>query len=124
MQTRDETTEKDYETFLSNIADTCVLCGDNIAGYNKIVEICEHFFISFNRFPYITWDNRKVDEHLLITPKRHITLLVEMTDSERAEYFTVLARYETIGYSFYQRSQTNTARSIKHLHTHLFLLAP
>jgi ATP adenylyltransferase len=75
-----------------------------------------------NNFPYEFWDNHPVVEHLLLTPKRHVLSLDELTLEEKAEAIHLMSKYEADGYSVYWRTQNNKTRTVPHQHTHLFKL--
>jgi ATP adenylyltransferase len=77
-----------------------------------------------NKFPYSFWDNRPVAEHILLTPKRHVISLDELTDAEKTEAIHLMSKYEAQGYNVYWRSQDNHTRSVPHQHTHLIKLRP
>jgi diadenosine tetraphosphate (Ap4A) HIT family hydrolase len=75
-----------------------------------------------NRKMYDLFEGVKVEDHLMITPKHHRENFASFTKAERDDYFSLLASYESNGYSVYSRGVGSKTRSIKHLHTHLLLL--
>jgi diadenosine tetraphosphate (Ap4A) HIT family hydrolase len=90
----------------------------------QVVSESEHFWIATNLFAYNVWDDRNVDEHLMLLPKRHVTSLSELTSAERADYIEQLVACEAHDYSTYTRAPGNASKSIPHLHTHLVRLSP
>jgi len=77
-----------------------------------------------NIFQYDIWDGCRVQEHLMLVPKRHIQSLSELTTQESAQYGKLVGRYESQGYSLYSRAPDNITKSILHQHTHLIKLEP
>lgn len=78
-----------------------------------------------NRFPYDMYDGQKVEEHLLVIPKRHVRALGELSLREKDDYWALLTKYEEMGYSSMTRSPANYARSVRgHVHTHQFRYGP
>jgi len=55
----------------------------------------------------------------MLAPKRHVSVISELTESEKREYVDLLAAYEMEGYSIYSRAPVDVTRSVDHLHTHL-----
>lgn len=103
--------------------ETCSFCALT-QGDGQVVSESEHFWTAINLFAYDLWDDRNVDEHLMLLPKRHVMSLGNLTPAEQVDYMKQLAVYEDLGYSTYTRAPTNASRSIPHLHTHLFKLKP
>lgn len=75
-----------------------------------------------NDFPYSVWQGKKLIDHLMIVPKRHVESLLKMNDSERDELLQCIAEYEAKGYTFYLRAPADPTRSVAHLHGHLLKL--
>ncbi|MBM3209984.1 hypothetical protein FJZ39_01410 [Candidatus Saccharibacteria bacterium] len=118
--------QKIYQNYLrehpqTNACSFCTLATDS---RNKIIKETKHCFVIKNRFAYNTWDDCAVNEHLMITPKRHIVSLHELTSDEKDEYFSLVCEYEANGYSLYARAASNITKSIAHQHTHFIKLAP
>lgn len=107
----------------NNPSETCNFCNFSFND-EQIVNESEHFWIATNLFSYNVWDDRNVDEHLMLLPKRHVTNLGELTSDERADYMEQLVIYETQDYSTYTRAPGNASKSVPHLHTHLVRLNP
>src|SRR5690606_10227084 len=84
-----------------------------------IVEETQTAYVIRNAFPYHIWDNQIITDHLMFTPKRHVLRLSDFTEQEKQEFLDILQRYESNHYSVYLRSQSNSARTVGHLHTHL-----
>ena len=100
----------------------CGLC-KNIAP-ESIVETGKSMRVVKNRIAYDLFDGLPTTgEHLLIIPRRHVTLFEEFTDAEKLEHMDLIAQYEKQGYSVYARSHSNIHRSQPHQHTHLIKVA-
>jgi diadenosine tetraphosphate (Ap4A) HIT family hydrolase len=95
----------------------CTFCTEETR--ENIIDENETMFIVPNRVSYDLFEGLRIDDHLLIIPKRHIKTLEELTVKERQDFAELLIRYEGKGYSFYGRGITNINRSVKHQHTHL-----
>lgn len=85
----------------------------------QVVVTRERFWIVRNLFPYDIWDDRPVDEHLMIVPRRHIVSLAELDLDERRDYIDLIADYEQRGYNIYSRTDASPTKSVSHQHTHL-----
>lgn len=83
-----------------------------------IIEETEHCLVIENIFPYDAWDGRKVTEHLLAIPKRHVHSMNELNAAERAEMMELFCKYEGNDYNIYSRAPNSGARSHIHLHAH------
>lgn len=115
---------KDQRTYdlklQSATTDECYFCAANHVSVSTVAAT-KHFIISRNTFPYKVWDGCGVIDHLILSPRRHINALSELSTDEQVDYMAQLARYEAKGYSVYTRSPTNRSRSIAHQHTHFIL---
>lgn len=76
-------------------------------------------FVIPNRVSYDIFEGRRVEDHLMIIPKRHLTSFDQFTDEEVLEMMRTTAEYEKNGYNVYARGWGNVSRSVKHQHTHL-----
>lgn len=76
-------------------------------------------YIIPNRTFYDQWELRKVTDHLMIIPRRHVASLGDLDTAERNEIIDLIAEYEARGYEIYARSPSSTTRSQAHQHTHL-----
>jgi diadenosine tetraphosphate (Ap4A) HIT family hydrolase len=122
MRTR--TDHRRYKKYATNShSKTCDFCAFAI-GDGLVVGESSHFWIAANLFAYNVWDDRNVDEHLMLLPKRHVTTLEELTAAERVDYLEQLVAYEKQNYSTYTRAPGNASKSVPHLHTHLVQLNP
>ena len=111
---------KRYKSFPKPKSDECHFCGkDQVA----IVAETEHARIIRNRVSYDVWELRKVVEHLMVIPKRHVTSLKGLHDAERIDIMKIIGDYESRGYNVYARSAGNLMRSVPHQHTHLIKTA-
>jgi len=76
-------------------------------------------FVLPNRVSYDVFEGRKVTDHLMIIPKRHVEKFEDFTDEEALEFVRMSAKYEADGYNVYARGMGNVSRSVLHQHTHL-----
>lgn len=120
MNPRSAATQKAYDEFKASYTGDCVFCdiADRVPG--DIRKESEGMRIIINAFPYATWDNNRISDHLMIVPKRHVGSMSEFTDDEAREFFQFMKKYESAGYSAYSRTPSNTQRTVTHFHTHLF----
>lgn len=65
------------------------------------------------------WDMRRVTEHLMVVPKRHVQSLADLTSEERSGIMDIIAEYEGKEYNVYARARNSAMRSMGHQHTHL-----
>lgn len=119
MPTRSRKQEKQYGKYKKHFAhkkgcDFCVID----ASYDQLISETKSFKILKNIFPYSSWDDQSVEEHLLIVPKRHIDTIGDLTAPEAVEYIDLLASYESRGYNVYMRAPQSTVKSVAHQHTH------
>lgn len=84
-----------------------------------IYEETEHAYVVLNRTPYDQWELRKVTDHRMILPKRHVISLSDLNPEERADIMNIIADYESQHYEVYARSPVSESRSVGHQHTHL-----
>jgi diadenosine tetraphosphate (Ap4A) HIT family hydrolase len=101
--------------------DACTLC-HNIAESN-IRMSTETMNVIPNRVHYDMFEGRRVIDHLMIVPKRHVESIGEFNDSEHGELMKIIAEYEKREYGFYGRGVGGSTRSVAHQHTHLIKLA-
>jgi diadenosine tetraphosphate (Ap4A) HIT family hydrolase len=72
-----------------------------------------------NRVSYDFFEGRKVLDHLMIVPKRHVETMQDFTDQEKLDMMNFIGEYEAKGYNVYARAVGSITRSVKHQHTHL-----
>lgn len=72
-----------------------------------------------NIYGYKLWEFMDVENHLMITPKRHVKAIHELNKQEKAELIELIAEYEKLGYNIYAREESNVIKSVPHQHTHL-----
>lgn len=82
----------------------------------------ETMYIIDNRVSYDVFEGRRVADHLMVIPKRHVETMASFTDQEKLDHMTLLGRYESAGYNVYARGVGSVSRSVKHQHTHLIKL--
>ncbi len=114
-----------YKKYLASLRpeDGCQFCSMTREDSQYVAET-DHFFIIRNLFPYSSWDNQTVAEHLMIIPRRHVTTLKQLSFAASKEYVDTISDYEHGGYSIYSRSPGSHSRSVAHQHTHLIKLQP
>lgn len=83
-----------------------------------------HAYVIANRVFYDQWELRKVTDHRMIIPRRHVHTLAELSAEERTDIIDLIADYESQGYEVYARAPTSTTRSVQHQHTHLIKAEP
>lgn len=88
---------------------------------DKIIEKRDHFVIVENLFSYDIWDGYGVKHHLLVISKKFTESISTFSEEERAEYWQILADYESRGYAIYARAPGSKRKTVKHQHTHLIL---
>jgi len=76
-------------------------------------------YIIKNRVSYDLFEGRRVLNHLMVVPKRHVTTIAEFTDDEKIDQMTIIGNYEKKGYNIYARAEGSSSRSVLHQHTHL-----
>ncbi len=113
-----------YMNYLSNKdAKICDFCGFHTE-HKEVQEELDYFWIVINPYGYQIWDECRVEEHLLLIPKRHIHSLSELTTKEMVQYTRVISEREENGYSVFTRPMGGKTRSVLHLHTHLIKTSP
>lgn len=99
----------------------CAFCDLKNSG-TILVRETKYFHIVQNRFPYSLWDDQRVTEHLMITPKDHVLGLGELSAAAKSEYIDLLEEYEKKGYNTFTRAPRSHSRTVAHYHTHLLQL--
>jgi ATP adenylyltransferase len=108
-----------YQQYLKGVdPSTCVFCAIK-KGDDQLVEETANFKVIHNIFPYSLWDGQSVEDHLMITPKKHTDSLSSMTLKQKGEYVDLVERYEREGYNIYARAPISKIKTIPHQHTHL-----
>jgi diadenosine tetraphosphate (Ap4A) HIT family hydrolase len=95
----------------------CQFC--DVAEMKEIIEETPHARVIKNRVFYDMWELRKVVDHLMVVPQRHVRSLNELSDAERLDIMKLLGKYEAAHYNVYARSVESVGRSVPHEHTHL-----
>lgn len=108
-------------TAAAKLNPTCDFCAFQ-ATSPQVISAHTYFWVVKNIFPYDLWDQCGVLDHLMVVPKRHIDTLAHLDAKEQTEYISVVASFETQGYSVYSRAPGNKRKSVFHLHTHLIKL--
>lgn len=123
MTLRSPDTQAEYDKLLAESAGTCSFCTLVTEQTSQVITTYQHSLLIKNRFPYETWEDLRVTEHLMFIPKQHAKHFNALDREAKKEFAKLIADAEENGYSIYHRSQSNPARSMEHLHTHLFRLA-
>jgi len=111
-------TRKKYEAQITtNNKKMCPFCDPETR--SKTIRDFENFYIVKNIVKYDLWELHNVVEHLLLVPKRHAENMCALSDKERLEMITIIAKYESDGYNIYARGVKSERRSVLHQHTHL-----
>ncbi len=101
----------------------CTFCNfDN--GDVLVIKELPNFYLVKNKFPYSIWDQKPVEDHLMIVPKRHTDSIAKFNQTEKIEFLDKLSEYEGQGYNVYARSPGDVTKSIIHQHTHLIRAKP
>lgn len=116
-------TRKQYSTYNTGdkAATGCTLCRE-VDG-PKVLQQNDTMFVIPNRVSYDMFEGRKVLDHLMVIPKRHIESISDFTDHEKIDQMMIAGDYESRGYNVYARGVASTSRSVAHQHTHLIKLA-
>jgi len=85
----------------------------------EILDQNDTMYVIANRVKYDVFEGRRVLDHLMIIPKRHVETLSEFTRQEWQQFGELAGRYEALGYNVYARGVASVSRSVKHQHTHL-----
>lgn len=88
-----------------------------------IIEEDGTMYIMENRTSYDVFEGRRVLDHLMVIPKRHVEMVTDFTDQEKLDHMNIIGRYEKEGYNVYARGVGSVTRSVKHQHTHLIKLS-
>jgi diadenosine tetraphosphate (Ap4A) HIT family hydrolase len=99
---------------------SCTFC-DEVAG-PRITSQNDTMFVLPNRVSYDMFEGRRVTDHLMVIPKRHVEAIADFSDQEKIDQMTIIGDYEAKGYNVYMRGVGTISRSVKHQHTHLIKL--
>ncbi len=105
----------------ANKSSECLFC-EVKPGHDQHIKSFNHFNLVRNIFPYSLWDSMGVEEHILLSPFRHVDSISDFYQSEGEEFLRVISDYESRGYSVYFRAKGSNAKSITHQHAHLIKL--
>lgn len=95
---------------------------DRVMKEGKVVEKFENFVVVENLFAYQIWDGFEVKKHYLVISKNFTETISSFSPAESKEYFEILAKYESKGFSIYSRAPQSLRKTVKHQHTHLIVL--
>jgi diadenosine tetraphosphate (Ap4A) HIT family hydrolase len=102
------------------VSSGCTFCKE--VGQARVIYENDTMFIIPNRVAYDMFEGRRVLEHLMVIPKRHVETLAEFTDREKIDQMTIAGEYEAEGFNVYSRGVGSVSRSVHHQHTHLIKL--
>jgi diadenosine tetraphosphate (Ap4A) HIT family hydrolase len=116
-------TIKQYQAFNQSdkAAMGCTFCRE-VNGPKVRYETATMFIIP-NRVKYDMFEGRRVFDHLMVIPKRHLGSIDDFTNQEKIEQMTIAGEYEAEGYNVYARGKGSVSRSVDHQHTHLIKLS-
>jgi diadenosine tetraphosphate (Ap4A) HIT family hydrolase len=101
-------------------SENCVFCGTSKSPLYKTKALkLSSFKIVMNDFPYDFWDMKKVTEHLMAVPIRHIDCVSKLNREELEELNKIMAHFSDAGHDIFVRSPKSAIKSIDHLHFHL-----
>jgi diadenosine tetraphosphate (Ap4A) HIT family hydrolase len=114
---RDPKVQARYDAQLKNPEEICPFC--ELDPKREILEQTETYYIVANQNPYDLWDLHRVEDHLLLIPRAHVSSISELQKDALTELAGVMSRYESEGYSIYARAPQNQTKTVVHQHTHL-----
>lgn len=86
---------------------------------DRIVSKKSNIYVIKNIYGYDIWDRRKVAEHLLIIPSKHLTSFSEINKKDSLDFMEILMEYSAEGYDIFTRATNSKTKSQPHFHTHL-----
>ena len=101
----------------------CSFPSCNETSSQSITEKNKTMYIIDNRTTYDIFEGRRVLDHKMVIPKRHVESLADFTQQEKVDHMDLLGEYEKQGYNVYARGAGSVTRSVKHQHTHLIKLS-
>lgn len=110
-----------YKNWKKRGLDSCLFCSIE-KGDDQLIKSTDNFKVVKNNFPFSLWDTRGVVDHIMLTPKRHVSGIARFNPKESAEYVKLIKSYDKQGYNVYSRTAGSSAKSIEHQHTHLIKL--
>jgi ATP adenylyltransferase len=121
---RSRARHRDYLAHMASLAqEKCDFCHFRNT-HSQVVEEYPLFWKVKNIFAYDTWDGCRVNEHLMLVPKRHVTSLSELDEIEKSQYVDLVASAEDDGYNIFSRASAASTKSVPHQHTHLIKYEP
>ncbi len=123
LATRNRKQIKKYKKYSKDLpVGSCQFCEIDQKDSQFVTET-KSFKIIRNIFPYNYWDLHRVEDHLMIVPKKHTDTLNDLNAQEAVEYVNVIGSYESRGYNVYSRAPLAGMKTVVHQHTHLIKLA-
>lgn len=113
---RTRTAELRYIKSRNTREKSCPFC--DLQG-REIVKKCKNLYLIKNIFGYDIWDRKKVTDHLMIIPKKHLTSFKELDKDSTLEHIRLIKEYSEKGYDAFTRATSSTIRTQPHFHTHL-----
>ena len=100
-------------------SENCVFC----SGDKSTIELedlnLSHLRVINNSFPYDFWDMKKVEDHLMAVPRRHLNCPAKLNAEELAELNKIMTYFADKNYDIFVRNSGSKLKSIEHLHFHL-----
>ena len=99
----------------------CSFCSDTTLA-DRVIKATSAMYVLPNRTYYDMFEGLRVQDHLMVIPRRHVETIRDFTKQEKLEMMELIGEYEAEGYSVYARGVGSINRSVKHQHTHLIKL--
>ncbi len=96
----------------------CVFCNIDEES-EQLVLNGKYFKVIRNIFGYSLWDSQRVEDHLMIVPKKHTDSLRKLPKEAAIEFVDILGEYEEKRYNVYARAPSSVMKTVVHQHTHL-----
>lgn len=112
---------KDYNGYYKRArpSENCVFCSGEKPPINIESLNLQKLMIIKNDFPFDFWDMKKVKEHLMAIPMRHINCVSRLNVDEFSELNKIMSYFSNNGYDIFVRNSNSVIKSIEHLHFHL-----
>jgi len=115
-----------YDKLINQDKERATGCAFPLCGGDSSQPITQEngtMYLVKNRTTYDIFEGRRVLDHLMVIPKRHVESLADFTEQEKIDHMDIVGQYEQLGYNVYARASGSVTRSVKHQHTHLIKLS-
>lgn len=118
--TRSRKEVKEYRKYQKNTPKPtgCVFCLID-KNSDQFISETKHFKVIRNIFGYSLWDSQRVEDHLMIVPKKHTDSLSKLPKEAAVEFVKIISEYEGKRYNVYARAPASVMKTVVHQHTHL-----